>query len=119
MLAAEAFKPHSIGAAVAPLDSQPWEISRGPAPHDMKLLGLENVRSLMLRNLGVSRKDSAMLRGGQASSRVPETDSDWHHAPADPSDVTRLLALDVEELLQHTYRVQWKSASHVSRNVEI
>lgn len=114
MLAAEAFKPHIIGAAVAPLDSQPWDVSRGSAPHAMKLLDLDNVRSLMLRNLDVCRKDSTTLHGGQASPRVPETDSDWQQAPADPPDVTRLLALDIEGLLQHTHRVQRKRyASHV------
>jgi len=118
MLAAAAFKHHDIGAAAAPLDSQPWDVCRGSASHAMKLLDLENVRRLMLRNLDVCRKDSPPLRGGQASPRVPETDRERHQAPTDPSHVTRLLALDIEELLQHTSRVQRKRrASHVSHAV--
>ena len=57
-------------------------------------------------------KDEALLH-------VPETDSDPNcgiAGVADPSDVNKLLALDIEELVRHTYRVQRerRTAAYVS-----
>ena len=115
MLAAGAFTPHEAGGVDGSLDIKPWGVSRGSSPHAMKLLDLENVRSLILRNLDVCRKEPPTLHGGQASPRVPETDIEGHYTHADASDVSRLLNLDIEELLQHTYRVQRKR--HATSNV--
>lgn len=110
MLAAASFQPHRVGEAVGPLNTESWalEASRGTPQHAMKLLDLDSVRSLMLRNLDVCRKRRPTLSGSQVLTHVPEIDSDPYYGAAgvaDPSDVNRLLALDVEELVQHTYRL--------------
>lgn len=111
MLAAASYRPHVVGAAVDPLDSESWglDASRSPPQHAMKLLDLDNVRSLVLRNLDVCRKGPSTMNDDQAFPRVPETDSDPNYVTegvAGPSDVNKLLALDVEELVRHTCRVQ-------------
>lgn len=111
MLAAASFKPHGVGVAVDHLDNESRELEapRAPPQHTMKLLDLDNVRSLMIRNLDVSRKDPPTLNDDHVLPHVPETDGDPHygtHGVADRSDVNRLLALDIEELVRHTYRVQ-------------
>lgn len=89
-----------------------------PPQHAMKLLDLDNVRSLMLRNLDVCRKVPSTLQDAQLLSHVPQTDSGpfcGSVGGADPSDVNQLLALDIEELVRHTYRVQRerRAATHV------
>lgn len=111
MLAAASPKPHGVDVVVGPLDSESWEFEalRDPTPNAMKLLDLKNVRSLMLRNLDVCRKGPPTLNDDQRLPRVPETDSDLHCGTAEvanSSDVNKLLALDIEELVRHTYRVQ-------------
>lgn len=111
MLAAASIEPHGVGAVVGPLNSESWEFeaSRSPPQHAMKLLDLDNVRNLMLRNLHVCRKAPSTLNDDHALPHVPETDSSPYYGStveADPSDVNKLLALDIEELVRHTYRVQ-------------
>ena len=111
MLAAASLELHGAGATVGPLDSESWELeaTRSPPQQPRKLLDLDNVRSLMLRNLDMCRKTPSALNDGQALLQGPETDSGSYYpsaGAADPSDVNKLLALDIEELVRHTYRVQ-------------
>lgn len=130
MLAAEAFKLHEINAAAALLDHQAWDTyHQEHAPpvlaqrQAMKLLDLDNVRSLLLRS--VCRKGPPSRNNHRNAPHVPDTDPDLDHADAaataaaamDPSGVNRLLALDIEELVRHTSRLQRKrhAASHVRK----
>lgn len=116
MLATASFKPYEVGTEVDPLDNESWEFeaSRGPPQHALKLLDLDNVRRLMLRNLDACRKGPSLLNDSQALPNVPETDSDPHYGTAgaaNSSDVNRLLALDIEELVRHVR--ERRTATHV------
>lgn len=76
----------------------------------MKLLDPDNVRSLMLRSLDAEHSGPPSWHDNRTLPHVPETDSDFHQdattVVVDQSDVNKLLALDIEELMQHTFRVQ-------------
>lgn len=113
MLAAEAFQPYEIDTPGASLNNQAWNTCPEHVPpglaqrQAMKLLDLENVRSLLLRS--VCRKGPPSRNGNQNVPHAPETNGLEHSAAAvamDPSGVNSLLALDVEELVRHTSRLQ-------------
>lgn len=116
MLAAQAFAPREIDATASSLDNQAWDaFYQEHAPPDlaqrqaMKLLDIENVRSLLLRN--VRRKGPLSRNDHESTSPVPETNDDLDRTAAAAATmgqpgVNRLLALDIEELVRHTSRLQ-------------
>lgn len=116
MLAAEAFTPREIDSTARSLDNQAWDAfyQEQPPPdlaqrQAMKLLDIENVRSLLLRN--VRRKGPSSRNNHQSVPHVPETNDDLDRTAVasvamSPPGVNRLLALDIEELVRHTSRLQ-------------
>lgn len=98
--------------AAAHCGMQVWDMHQGDtlerSGQAMKLLDPENVRSLMHRTAGVQWKQQSILQDGQPPYRVSTADSEPHHgaAAAASFDLHRLLALDINELMNHVHRVQ-------------
>lgn len=89
----------------------------------MKLLHPENVRVLVLRQPGANSRPSlrdqmqcAPENGNDLYNAVPYAKVSNNLAAVDPCEVKRLLALDIEELMRHTFRVQRQrhTGPHVS-----
>lgn len=88
----------------------------------MKLLNSEKIRTLILgQKVELLPSPSSRLRlerNGPESSDVHNaaTNSTLHvgEVVADPSKVRQLLALDIEELMRHTFRVQRERSNNLT-----
>lgn len=123
-MTAAAFASQSIATPLS-ADSKAWGHYEGrgvSAAHSMKLLDSAKIRTLILRKnveiLPTSSSRRPLEQGGAESN-------DAHNAVAnsarkagdvviDPSEVRRLLALDIEELMRHTFRVQRERSNNLA-----